>query len=219
MRTILFVFSLCLVIGCNKHEEHHHGHHANAYMNKMDFDMLVQRFESPDREQWQKPNEVINLLGDIGGKTVLDIGSGTGYFSFRLAEKGAMVIAADVDDRFLSYIKEKKNDIGDEQIELRKTKFDDPLLEAEEVHYAMIVNSYHHIDNRTNYFGKVANGLKENGMLMVVDFKKEESPHGPPINHRIAASKVVDELQKAGYSDIQVNDQLLQEHYIVLAYK
>ena len=227
MRLISYFLFVCLVsfgMSCNnenqnQHHGHQHGHHANEYMNKRSFEDLVERFESPERSKWQKPTEVISLLGDINGKTVMDIGSGTGYFSFRLAEKGANVIAADVDDRFQDYIKEKKATIADTKVQLRKTEFDDPLLETEEVHHAIIVNSYHHIDDRSNYFKKVAAGLKNDGILMVVDFKKEDTPNGPPKNHRIAADQVMTELEKAGFANFELNKELLEEHYIILAHK
>src|SRR5512146_3217056 len=42
-------------------------------------------FDDPARDAWQKPHEVIQALGLAPDAVVADIGSGTGYFSARLA--------------------------------------------------------------------------------------------------------------------------------------
>jgi hypothetical protein len=51
---------------------------ANQFMHQADFDNLAARFEDPARAEWQKPEKTIAGLGPLGGKTVADIGAGTG---------------------------------------------------------------------------------------------------------------------------------------------
>lgn len=86
------------------HENHEHGR-ANKHMHQSSLDDLVKRFESPERDEYQQPDKVLAYLGDIKDKTIMDIGAGTGYFSVKLADHGAHVIAADVDDDFQDYLK------------------------------------------------------------------------------------------------------------------
>ena len=228
-RLLLFTMTLtCLfVISCNQehknhdhgHSHHHHHGHANDHMNTTSFEELVERFESKERDEYQQPEKVIEFLGDITGQTIMDIGAGTGYFSFRLAEAGAKVIAADVDDRFQEYIKAKKDSLGitDEQVELRKIPYDAPDLADGEADMVIIVNTYHHIENRIDYFKEVKQGLKPDGKLVVIDFFKKELPVGPPSKMKIAADKVSEELQAAGFSTIETNDELLDYQFILTA--
>ena len=65
-------------------------------------------YESADRVIWQKPDLVIQQLGDVEGKTVADLGAGTGYFSRRIAYKGARVIAIDIDPLAIQWMEEQK---------------------------------------------------------------------------------------------------------------
>ncbi len=205
----------------DKHGGHHHHHHgdANAHMHKTSFDELVQRFEGKERDAYQKPEEVVKYLGDLKDKKIMDIGAGTGYFSFPLAAAGASVIAADVDERFLNYIKEKKQklSITDEQITLRKVPYDAPSLADGEVDMVIIVNTYHHIENRSTYFAKVKKGMPEGGKLVVIDFFKKETPVGPPVKMKMSEEQVQKELEAAGFTKFEVNQALLPYQYIITA--
>lgn len=110
MKLIHFIGLALIIIqfSCiNKTEQQHGYGHANEFMHQKSFGELVKQFEDPSRDIWQKPDTVIQILGDLQGKTVMDIGSGTGYFSFRLYDASANVICADVDDQFLNYISDK----------------------------------------------------------------------------------------------------------------
>ena len=208
---ILIIYLLC---SCSSD-----GNLSNLFMNKNSFENLINRFESEERLEWQKPEEVIDLFGDLNGKTVFDIGAGSGYFTFRLANRGANAIAADVDDRFLNYVSEKITSTQDTLVSIRKTEYDNPKLSKEEVDHALIVNTYHHIDDRIDYFSKVFIGIKKGGSLMVVDFKKEKSDMGPPKRYRVSAEEAVNELKEAGFSDFAVHSDLLQFQYVLIATK
>jgi len=210
------ILGLLTILACTSEQR---GNLSNIFMNKSSFEELVERFEGEERLEWQKPEEVINLLGPINGKKIMDIGAGTGYFAFRMAKRGANVIAADVDDRFLEYIENKKEETNSRNVKIRKVEYEDPLLAKNEVDHVIIVNTYHHIDNRAAYFTKVANGLKKDGSLMVVDFKKKKTPFGPPKRYKVSAQQVTKELSEAGFTSFDVNSELLENQYVIIAYK
>lgn len=201
-------------------QEGSHGPHneSNTHMNAAPFENLAANFESPDRADWQKPDVAIAALGDLAGKTVMDIGSGTGYFSFKLVDAGANVICADVDERFLGFIEEKRDRLGlTDKMELRHVPYDSANLSAEEADIVLIVDTYHHIENREKYFSAVRAGIKPGGKLVVIDFEKRELPVGPPVNMKLDAKTVVDELRAAGYQNIEVNHELLPYQFMIFA--
>jgi 2-polyprenyl-3-methyl-5-hydroxy-6-metoxy-1,4-benzoquinol methylase len=191
---------------------------ANRFMHRADFDTLVARFEDPARAQWQKPELVIATLGPLEGKTVADIGAGTGYFAFPVAKKAAKVIAIDIDQRFLDYIEQKKRTqkIG-ANIETRLTAPDSAGLKPGEADMVLIVDTYHHIENRIEYFKKLKNDLHKGGVLVIVEFKKEDTPPGPPVQLRVAQEQVESELKSAGFAVIAADKDLLPYQYVIKA--
>ena len=199
-----------------------HDHNgANKHMHKSSFDDLVNRFESKERDDYQKPDQVLKLLGELTNKKVMEIGAGTGYFSFRLVEAGARVIAADVDERFLAYMKEKKDSLqlSNAQLELRQVPYDSPQLLEGEVDMVLVVNTYHHIDKRSEYFNKVLDGLNDEGVLVIIDFFKKDIPIGPPVKMKFSEQEVQKELKKAGFNRFVTDSELLEYQYIISAYK
>ena len=203
-------------IGAEHIEARHKDSHANEHMNETSFEELVQRFNSPERDAYQQPEKVLDYIGDVRGQSILDIGSGTGYFSFKLARRGANVIAGDVDDRFQDYMQNKIDTGSAPSVELRKLPYDSPALDAGEVDKVLIVNTYHHIEDRVIYFERVLQGLKKNGELIVIDFKKQDGP-GPSVEMKMSSSSVVAELKMAGFSSIDMNETLLEHQYILRA--
>lgn len=219
-----YIISFLLVAACtsksdphSKHAKHEKHPSANEFMHKSSFDELIQRFESPERDEYQKPTVVLELLGDLNGKTVMDIGAGSGYFTFRLADQGAHVIAADVDDAFLEHIKKKRDEFGISNIELRKIPYDNPSLQQDETDLVLVVNTYHHIENRSEYFEKVRQGINQEGELVIIDFFKTEVPVGPPVDHKIAMDQVIDELKMAGFKNFEIDVNSLPYQFIIRA--
>jgi len=195
-----------------------HGNEVNEKMLKTSVSELIKRFESDERDAYQQPEKVLAYIGDVSNKTILDIGAGSAYFSVRLAKNGAHVIAGDVDDEFLDYIKKRvKKELLDSLIEVRKLPYDNPALKNKEVDKVLIVNTYHHIEDRSTYFSKVLKGLKLEGELIVIDFFKKDLPIGPSSDHKISRQVVIDELKQAGFKEFEVNTSLLEMQFIIRA--
>ncbi|MEY3051052.1 MAG: methyltransferase type 11 [Bacteroidota bacterium] len=201
------------------HGGNHHppAHSANAYMHRSSTEELIQRFESPERDAYQQPDKVLAYLGDLKGKTVMDIGAGSGYFSVRLAAQGADVIAADVSDEFQAHLKKRLEDNGIANVRLRKLPYDSPLLQEGEVDMVLVVNTYHHIEKRTEYFAQVRKGIRPTGELVVIDFFQSEVPVGPPTDHKVSIDEVVTELKAAGFGHFVVEVNLLPYQFVIRA--
>jgi ubiquinone/menaquinone biosynthesis C-methylase UbiE len=191
---------------------------ANEYMHKRSPEELAKSFDNPERDEWQKPEVVIQKMGDITGKTVADIGCGSGYFATKLAQHGSHVICADPNKELLAFAQKKKDSLQ-LSIETRLIPYDHCGLKPNEADIALIVDTYHHIENRPAYFKELYNLLKPNGKIIIVDFFKKELPVGPPVKMKLSEDEVVKELKIAGLKNISVDVKSLPYQYIIIVEK
>ena len=196
---------------------------TSELQDQSDVTGIDEDYHDTQRLVWQKPEVVIDLLGDLEGKTVADIGAGTGFFSLRLAQKAEKVIAIDIDPRFIQYLDSAKvwelPNMYQDRLEARLAKPNNPKLSDGEVDIAIIVNTYIYIPNRINYLRNLMDGLSENGKILIVDFKKKRTSVGPPQSIRTPLYKVEEELYKAGYRNVKTYDTVLNYQYILMAEK
>ncbi len=186
------------------------------------FESLVADYESKDRGIWQKPDMVISLLGDLEGKTVADIGAGSGYFTFRMVAKAEKVIGIDIDQRFINLMDSVKVRLPEKyqtHFESRLAQPDNPALQPEEADAVMIVNTYAYIENRIQYLKVLAKGMSPGARLLIIDFKKNNIPVGPPQAFKVSLAQVEKELLAAGYRIDRLDTESLDYQYIVIAAK
>ena len=157
-------------------------------------------FDDPERDKWQKPHEVISALKLPANATVADIGAGTGYFAVRFAHLLAQgrIYGIDLEPDMVKYLGEraKKEKLANLTAVLGAP--DDARIPAP-VDLVILVDVYHHIDKRMDYFRKLRTSLKPGGRVAVIDFRMD-APTGPPKNSRIAPDRVKAEMQSAGYA-------------------
>lgn len=207
----------------NHSHEHHNGHgKANETIDSAELEKLIARFDDPDREKWQKPNKVIQLFGDIKNKTIADVGAGTGYFTFRLAKSAKKVIASEPTPKLHEYLVSKQKSSPKEissKIEIRLSEYHDSKLKKDEVDGILTVNTYHHIENRIDYFKNLLNLLKSNGQIIVIDFKNGDFPVGPPVDHKLDEAIVFEEMSKIGCKSIKKDSTTLEYQYVLICQK
>lgn len=181
---------------------------------------LISEMEQPDRIIWQKPDLVISKLGELNGKVVADIGAGTGYFSFRVAQKGANVIAIDIDPKAIAWMEVQKAALPEEnqkRLDIRLADADNPRLASAEADMVLMVNTYTYIENRVEYITNLKQGLKPGARIVIIDFKKKSTSIGPASDERLALSTVENELTQAGFSIVDSDDTTLDYQYILTA--
>jgi 2-polyprenyl-3-methyl-5-hydroxy-6-metoxy-1,4-benzoquinol methylase len=166
-----------------------------------DVERYIQFLERPDRAKWQKPDEVIKALGLTGSETVVDLGAGSGYFTFRLANtlpKGK-VVAVDTQPEMIRHVQHKAASERITNIEPRIAKPDDPCLPREAA-LVFICDVLHHVPNRSEWLRKLHAEMRGGARLAIIEFKSGRLPEGPPEVMKIAKSDLIALLTKAGFA-------------------
>ena len=175
----------------------------------------AKEFDNPARDAWQEPEDVLDALQLARTAYVADIGAGTGYFSARIAKRvpEGKVFAVDIEPDMLRYLHERAHREHLDMLQPVQASADSPNL-PEPVDVALMVDTYHHIDDRVGYFSRLKARLRSGGRLAIVDFKPD-APDGPPAEHRIPPAKVIAELEQAGYRLVAMHDFLPRQYFLV----
>jgi SAM-dependent methyltransferase len=191
-------------------------HDAHQHRFK-DAERWARVFDDPARATWQKPDEVIKALGLASDAKVADVGAGTGYFSSRLARAvpGGRVYAVDAEPDMVGYLRGRAQREGLANLVPVQAGERDPKL-PEPVDLALLVDVYHHVPARVQYFEALRGSLRPGGRLAIVDFRPD-SPRGPPRAARIAPERVKEELGRAGYALVAEHGFLPDQYFLVFA--
>ena len=197
---------------------------ANNNQDGAPLNELIATYDPPDRELWQKPQLVIQKMGDLSKKTVADIGAGSGSFARRLAQVAQKVIAIELDNRFIMYMDSiKRVELSEEyqsRFETRLATPTDSKLNVGEADIILMVNTYMYIADRAAYLQHLIERLPEGGKVVIVDFKKKRIPiRNPSQRLRLPLFEVEKELESAGFNSITSDDRSLDYQYIVMASK
>ncbi len=174
-----------------------------------------------DRDAWQHPEKVITVLEIEPGQRVADLGSGGGYFSFRLADAvgpGGVVYAVDVDRAMNEDLARRARKRGYENIEIVMAAYDDPRIPGEGVDLIFTSNTYHHIEHRSAYFGNARRYLKPGGRVAIIDYKREGWLR-KLIGHSMERDVITGEMESTGYRLESDHDFLPNQHFLVFAYE
>jgi len=199
----------------------HHGHHMEgssdgAFHRRFDdAEKWAKVFDDPERDGWQKPEEVLDALHLDRAASVADIGAGTGYFAVRIAKHvpEGKVFAADIEPDMVRYLGERAGREQAANLAPVQASADAANLPAP-VDLILVVDTYHHIGHRVAYFTKLKSSLRPGGRLAIIDFMAD-SPTGPPVEHRISPEKVTEELAAAGYALAESHDFLPRQYFLV----
>jgi ubiquinone/menaquinone biosynthesis C-methylase UbiE len=175
-------------------------------------------FDDPGRAAWQKPEELVAALGLRPGQCVADLGAGTGYFSRLLSAAvgpTGTVLAVDPEPNLVAHLRERAEREGSANVVPVLASLDNPRLPAGLVDVVLIVDTFHHIDDRVAYFRRLRQALRPPGRIAIVDWQKRELPVGPEMDHKLAREQVVREMETAGYRLVEEPSILPYQYFLI----
>lgn len=214
VRGALALAALGLAVGCAVHASDdattHHAFDDVAHWARV--------FDDPARDEWQRPAAVVEALGLRPGGAVADLGAGTGYFMEHLARgvgPSGTVYAVETEPKLLVHLRDRAARAGLDHVVPVLASPDRPRLPAGSLDVLFVVDTYHHVDDRIDYFRAAARLLRPGGRVVVVDWRKRDLPVGPPRSHKLAPEQVEDEMRRAGYRLAAAPDLLPYQYVLV----
>jgi predicted methyltransferase len=156
------------------------------------------------RDEWQRPEEVMDKLGIKAGSVVADVGCGSGYFTFHFSVRvGAQgkVYAEDISASVLEKIRARAEQEHWAQVQTVQGTSDDPELPAGKLDAILMMNAYHEMRNYDAMLREIYKALKPGALLAIID---HEAELGQPrseyqARHRIPEGMVREDLARNGF--------------------
>jgi ubiquinone/menaquinone biosynthesis C-methylase UbiE len=175
-----------------------------------------------DREQRQKPQELVDSMQLRSGMTVADIGTGVGYmlpFLSKAVGAQGRVLAEDIFDDFLAQAKARVADAKLENVAFIKGTEHGPQLPEDSVDVALALDSFHHYDFPADMLAGIHKALKPGGRLVLVEFykRREAMPGGNAMQHiRLDKADVVKEVEAHRFRLVSSHDHIPGSQYMAI---
>lgn len=172
----------------------------------------------PEREENERPEELLDWLEIAPGATVADLGAGNGYFSLRLAERvgeDGRVLAVDVQEKMLDLLRERSKAHGVRNVEPVLATETDPRLPEAAVDLVLAVDVYHELSHPAAVIGKIRGALRDGGRLVLVEYRGEDPSVAIRPLHRMTVAQATAELRPLGLRLARRGDFLPEQHVLV----
>jgi arsenite methyltransferase len=178
-------------------------------------------YEGVNRDEWQQPQRVMDVLNIRPGDQVADLGSGGGYFTFKFAEAvgpAGKVYAVDIDRDMVDLIAKRARQENASNVDVILARPDDPLLPQAGVDLIFSSNTYHHIENRVAYFSNLRKYVRPDGRVAIIDFDRRAWLEGL-LRHYTPSEFLKREMEQAGYSLQQELEFLDRQSFLIFTIK
>ncbi len=160
-------------------------------------------FDSPGRDKRLQVDRVMDILGITAGKTIADIGAGSGWFTVRAARRvgeGGVVYAVDINPESIRYVEERVQKEKLRNVKAILGKADDPLLPAGAVDAVLLLKTYHEVAEPVALLRNLRAALRPGARVGIIDRNGNGEDHG------VGRDVVLAEAAKAGYRLLEQYD-------------
>ncbi len=197
----------------------------STYQTQQGRQALARGLADPNRDQTQKPRELVQAMGLQRGMTVADVGTGIGYmlpFLSHAVGPSGRVIAEDIFDDFLAGAKQRAENQKLTNVTFIKGTDTDPMLPAGEVDEVLVLDVYHHFDYPEKMLAAIHSALKPGGKLVIVEYYKSAAamPNGRALTHiRLDKPDVIKEVEANHFHLVSEREQVPGSQYMLILEK
>ena len=153
-------------------------------------------FDAQGRDQRLQIDRVMDILGVVPGKTVADIGAGSGWFTVRAARRvgaGGVVYAVDINPVAIQYVRDRAKKERLNNVKAILSKADDPMLPMGSVDAVLLLKTYHEIAQPVVLLRNLRAALRPGAKVGIIDRNGNGEDHG------VGREVVLHEAAEAGY--------------------
>jgi ubiquinone/menaquinone biosynthesis C-methylase UbiE len=173
--------------------------------------------ERDERDQEENASLAVAKMPITAQSVVADIGAGTGYYSFKIAQRvpQGKVYAVDIQDEMLMIAADQKRALGDTIVELVKSTDRSVNLPLNSIDLAIMVDVYHELEFPKEILQSLYIALKPTGKLLLIEYRGEDPSIPIKPLHKTTVDQLNKELQSNGFKLQQRGDFLPVQHFLV----
>lgn len=193
-----------------------------GYQTKEGRASVARTLADPNRDETQKPRELVEAMALKAGQSVADVGTGVGYMlpylSHAVGPTGH-VTAEDIAQDFLDRAKLRARTLDLKNVTFVLGTDRDPKLPADTFNAVLVLETYHHFDYPQSMLAAIRDSLLSTGRLFIVDFYRSPTamPGGRAMEHiRLDRDDVIFEVESNGFRLLSKTDHIPNSQYMVV---
>jgi SAM-dependent methyltransferase len=173
--------------------------------------------ERPNREREERTDLLLQNLALKATDHVADLGAGTGYFSFPIAQQvgTGKVLAVDIEPEMLRLVEQRKLVDGVDNIDTVLASERSPNIPNASVDVVLLVDAYHEFSYPREVMAGVVKGLKPGGRVVLVEYRGEDRSVPIKLLHKMTQRQAIKEMSAVGLQWLRTDDYLPQQHVMV----
>ncbi len=172
-----------------------------------------ERLVSEDRRTWQDPEHLLNVLEVAPREVWADVGCGPGFFTIPVARRVKKVFAVDIQAPMLGVLQKRLQNAGVTNVEILLSGENHIPLPDRSVDGVLLVNVFHEVQDGEAFFRELVRIARRR--LAIVEWKREDTPVGPPLDERLSEFAVYSFLVARGeVREVKAHD-IYPYHYVL----
>ncbi|MGO9612348.1 MAG: class I SAM-dependent methyltransferase [Dissulfurispiraceae bacterium] len=175
------------------------------------------RLNDPKRVQYLDPEVIWEKAALVNPEVLIDIGAGTGFFALLFSKKlkKGRVYACEISEKMLAWMHDNlpiwsKGIVIPVRMEENSVPLPDSVADL-----VYMINLHHELEEPTEILKESCRLLKEGSKLIIIDWKKENTPEGPPLGLRVTHATIESQMRKSGFFNITQYTVLPYHHFLV----
>ncbi|HYK18838.1 MAG TPA: class I SAM-dependent methyltransferase [Bryobacteraceae bacterium] len=174
--------------------------------------------DRPEREEEEEPDKALEAIGIRRGMIIADVGSGSGFMSFKMAKlvgPSGKVYANDIQPEMLAIVQARARQSKITNVETVLGTDRDPKLPAGTIDLILLVDVYHEFSHPQAMLDRMRESLKPGGRLVLLEYRKEDPTVPIRPEHKMSVAEVKAELEPEGFQFDQTIEVLPRQHILI----